>query len=119
MAAFVFSKFKICDRHYLLLCKCLQLIGKKPAIVAIYMKQLQDIESDHLSLLKVVQNNQEWFVDDLLFSIVSTNTMKGDGICYRVLVADMAGALGQKSTSLSVLGDQYKEPLNQQKLTRK
>lgn len=31
--------------------------------------------------------------------------MEGGGIYYRTLIPNMAGALGQKSTSLSIFGD--------------
>lgn len=57
----MYSKFKVCERHYLILCKRLQPIETKPAILALRVKQLWDARADHLNLLEVVRNNWEWF----------------------------------------------------------
>ncbi len=118
LAAFTFSRFKICDRHYLLLCKRLQLVGTKPAVLAVRVKQLWNARADHLSLLEVVRNNRKWFKGDLLFSIASTQTTEKEARCSGALVPETeqervrsSGALGRETTpSPSVLGDQYKEP---------
>ncbi len=40
LAAFMYSQFKVCNQHYLLFCKRLPLIGLKPAILALRVKQL-------------------------------------------------------------------------------
>lgn len=40
LAALMYSQFKVCDWHYLFFYKRLQLIGLKPTILALYIKQL-------------------------------------------------------------------------------
>ncbi len=119
LVAFIYSQFKICNRHYILLCKRLQLIRSKPAILVLRVKQLWDARIDHLCLLEVVRNNREWFKEDLLFSIDSPKTETPEkASCSGALVRQTeekkttsSGALYHGSTSLpSALEDQYQEP---------
>ncbi len=118
LAAFMYSQFKICNQPYLLFCKHLQLIGSKPAILALRVKQLWNIRVDHFCLLEVVRNNREWFKEDLLFLIDSVKTETPEkASCFGALVRQTeeertasSGALYCGSTSsLSALEDQYQE----------
>lgn len=131
LAVFTYSQFKICNRHFLILYKRLQLVRTKLAILAICVRQFWNARANHLSLLEVVQNNQKQFKKDLLFLIdlAETTKAKSSGglvpkpeqeraTCFGVLAPETEQGrvtssviLGHETIpSPSILGDQYHAP---------
>lgn len=123
LTTFTYSWFKLFNRHYLFLYKCLQLFGMKQVIFAIYVKQLQNTRSDHQNLFKVICNNSKQFVDDLLFLMILITIIKKKAGYHKILVSPKmepergisSGLLGcKKLVFFSILGNQSKESfLNQ------
>lgn len=63
------DQFRLCDDHFLKLCKRLHFIGAQRAILTVRVNQLWELRSSHPTLQQFVINNCEWFSPKLTLII--------------------------------------------------
>lgn len=54
LVAFIYSQFKVCDQHFFILCKRLQLLVIKPDILVICIRQFLNAKANHFSFFEVI-----------------------------------------------------------------
>lgn len=82
----------LCEKHFLLLSECLQLLPQKAAILIVRLRQLWQARSTREALRQSVCNNREWFREEMGFYSAS------DKDSDRVVRTERAAELSLKAS---------------------